>query len=183
MRNILLPLQRYNKKCTYASTLTLFLKNNRFYLLNMPFTFMTEACLWEWRVSGIFIRRSRIFQKKCGRAVVWAAWCERTFGGIGKAKAASEGTKNNAHMQGKEQKRMFSVLSGVYWDQNVFFIFNKNDFLKQKYASLALATKIIKKYSKGVLFRSMSDRYTSSIFVLMSYLLSLKQAWTLLIIH
>lgn len=44
-------------------------------------------------------------------------------------------------------------------------------------------TKIIKKYSKRVLFRSMSDRYTSSILVLMSYLLSLKQAWTLLIIH
>ena len=35
-----------------------------FNLLNMPFTFMTEACLWEWRVSGIFRRRSRIFQKK-----------------------------------------------------------------------------------------------------------------------
>ena len=92
-----------------------------------------------------------VFFKKCERRGVWAASCERTFGGIGKAKAASEGTKNNAHMQGKEQKRMFSVLSGVYWDQNVFFIFNKNDFLKQKYASLALATKIIKKYSKGVL--------------------------------
>ena len=30
------------------------------------------------------------FSKKCERARVWAAFCERTFGGIGKAKAASE---------------------------------------------------------------------------------------------
>lgn len=39
------------------------------------------------------------FLKKCERARVWAASCERTFGGIGKAKAASEGTDNLRHTQ------------------------------------------------------------------------------------
>ena len=33
------------KNAHTQAKLTLFLKNNRFYLLNMPFTFMTEACL------------------------------------------------------------------------------------------------------------------------------------------
>ena len=53
---------------------------------------------------GIFIRRSRIYQKKCERARVWAASCERTFGGIGKAKAASEDTDNLRYTQTKSQK-------------------------------------------------------------------------------
>lgn len=44
------------------------------------------------------------FSKKCERARVWAASCERTFGGIGKAKAASEGTDNLRHTQTKSQK-------------------------------------------------------------------------------
>ena len=46
-----------------------------------------------------------------------------------------------------------------------------------------MPTKIIKKYLKGCLFRSMSDRYTKYIFVLMAYLLLLKQAWTQEINH
>ena len=32
------------------------------------------------------------FKKSVSDAIVWAASCERTFGGIGNAKAASEGT-------------------------------------------------------------------------------------------
>ena len=41
--------------------------------------------------SDWYIQKARpYFSKKCERAGVWAAFCERTFGGIGKAKAASE---------------------------------------------------------------------------------------------
>ena len=32
------------------------------------------------------------FKKSASDARVWAAFCERTFGGIGKAKVASEGS-------------------------------------------------------------------------------------------
>lgn len=40
------------------------------------------------------------FSKKCERAGVCAASCERTFGGIGKAKAASEGTTKKCERAG-----------------------------------------------------------------------------------
>ena len=39
----------------------------------MAFTFTIKACLWEWRVSGTFRRRSRIFQKSASDAEVWTA--------------------------------------------------------------------------------------------------------------
>ena len=57
-------LQRYNKKCTYASKASLFLKNNRFYLLKQILCYSLEACLHKSMQRGRFIRRSRIFQNR-----------------------------------------------------------------------------------------------------------------------
>ena len=56
--------QRYNKKCTYASKASLFLKNNRFYLSKQILCYSLEACLHKSMQRGRFIRRSRIFQNR-----------------------------------------------------------------------------------------------------------------------
>ena len=64
-------------------------------------------------MNGIFRRRSRIFKKKSASdAVVWAAFCERSYEGIGfmrvifcvgyKAKADVRSTTKNAHTQVNE---------------------------------------------------------------------------------
>ena len=61
---LLICLQRYNKKCTYASKASLFLKNNRFYLLKQLLCYSLEACLHKSMQRDRFIRRSRIFQNR-----------------------------------------------------------------------------------------------------------------------
>ena len=60
------------------------------------------------------------FQKKCERAAVWAASCERTFGGIGKAKAASEGTTKNVYVQ---EKCVFIAIGHIFLVSLLLFIF------------------------------------------------------------
>ena len=66
----------------------IFTKNDRFIYLRW-YTILIQARLkmkyWiaDDKAKPIF---ANIFERSC----VWAAFCERTFGGIGKAKAASE---------------------------------------------------------------------------------------------
>ena len=113
--------QRYNKKCTYASKASLFLKNNRFYLLKQLLCYSLEASFRKSMQRGRFIRRSRIFQNRRAqleyglhRANVATgellsnslSFCENNCS----ARQMSEGTIFISHTQAFEQKkRHFSL--------------------------------------------------------------------------
>ena len=87
-------LQRYYKKCTYASKASIFFENNRFYLLNQFLCYSLEACLHK-SGRGADSEGAAYFQKSASDAVVWAAFRERTFGGIAKSNSLSFFYENN----------------------------------------------------------------------------------------
>ena len=75
----------------------LFSKKDRFIYLIYPSaaigSLLTDGCRWEYD------RVLTIFENNCERTGVWAAFCERTFGGMRKAQAASEGTNTHTRKQ------------------------------------------------------------------------------------
>ena len=110
--------QRYNKKCTYASKASLFLKNNRFYLLKQFLCYSLEACLHKSMQRGRFIRRSRIFQNRRAPLEYGLHWANVATGELlskslsfcennCSARQMSEGTTKKAHTQAFGQKNTF----------------------------------------------------------------------------
>ena len=102
-------LQRYNKKCTYASKARIFWKiSDSIYWSNFSAT--------RWKVTYIRVCRGidsegGAFFQKCERAIVCSASSERSYEGIGfnrdvivwmlKPRQMFEGTTKNTHTQVK----------------------------------------------------------------------------------
>ena len=76
---------------------------------------MTEACLWEWRVSGIFIRRSRIFQKKSVSGRESMGCMMRTyFRGNWQSQGGVRSTTKCSHCERGRCPRRYNNLLNVY---------------------------------------------------------------------